>query len=185
MKKNKLTLFRGMVKRVLPLCLFAFLPLSAAAQSDSTALFHFGWLSYDSVLTAMPEYATVQAELATLRAQYEAEQQRVEDEFNKKYEAFLDGQRDFPATILQKRQSELQEMLDRNIAFKQESLRLLAAAEAEAMAPLRQKLATALYVVGTERGLAFILNTDSGAAPFVNPFLGEDVTDAVREALGD
>ena len=156
--------------------------LCVSAQ-DSANAFRFGYLSYDTALQSMPDYALVQKNLANLKAQYEAEAKRVEDEFNTKYEQFLDGQRDFPQTILQKRQSELQELMEKNIAFKEEGRRLLAAAEAEAMEPLHWKLAAAVRLVGMERGLAFILNTDRNACPFINPSMGEDVSEAVISAL--
>ena len=134
------------------------------AQQQAPVL-KFGYLSYEAVFTTMPEYALMQANMAQLREQYEAEQKRVENDFNNKYEEFLDGQAAFPKTILQKRQSELQEMLDKNIAFKKESKKLLDKAEAEAKAPLQQKLAEVLAQIGQERGYAFILNTDGNVAP--------------------
>lgn len=143
----------------------------------------FGYLSYDQALKSMPEYLIVQKKLADLTAQYEAETKRVEDEFNTKYEQFLEGQRDFPPTILQKRQSELEELMEKNIAFKEESRQLLATAEKEAMAPLHEKLAAAIQQVGTSRGLAFILNTDQNAVPFINPSIGIDVTEAVLQLI--
>lgn len=143
----------------------------------------FGYLSYDQVLKSMPEYVITQKKMADLTAQYEAETKRVEDEFNTKYEQFLEGQRDFPPTILQKRQSELEELMEKNIAFKEESRQLLATAEQEAMAPLHEKLAAAIQQVGTSRGLAFILNTDQNAVPFINPSMGIDVTEAVLQLI--
>ena len=143
----------------------------------------FGYLSYDQALKSMPEYVIVQKKLADLTAQYEAETKRVEDEFNTKYEQFLEGQRDFPPTILQKRQSELEELMEKNIAFKEESRQLLATAEKESMAPLHEKLAAAIQQVGTSRGLAFILNTDQNAVPFINPSMGIDVTEAVLQLI--
>ena len=48
----------------------------------------------------MPDYAVAQQKLSDLRAQYNAELQRVEQDFNTKYEEFLEGQREFPETIL-------------------------------------------------------------------------------------
>lgn len=162
--------------------LIAVFSLSASAQNSAPVL-KFGFLSYDAALQSMPDYAVVETDMAKLREQYADEQKRVEGEFNKKYEEFLDGQRDFPQTILQKRQSELQELLEKNIAFKKESLRLLEQAQEEAMAPLKARLATVLAKVGTERGLAFILNTDQNATPWISPTMGEDVTEAVKAAL--
>ncbi len=151
---------------------------------DAQAL-KYGYLSYDSVFKAMPEYATMQASMQTLRDKYEAEQKRVEDDFNKKYEEFLDGQASFPQTILQKRQSELQEMLDKNIAFKKESQRLLCKAECEAKAPLKERLAAVLAKVGEERGYAFILNTDGNVVPWLNGAMGEDISEVVKQLLNN
>ena len=153
------------------------------AQQNAVTVMKYGYLSYDSVFQAMPEYATMQASMEQLRAKYESEQKRVEDDFNKKYEEFLDGQASFPKTILQKRQSELQEMLDKNIAFKKESQRLLCKAECEAKAPLKARLAGVLAKIGEERGYAFILNTDGNVVPWLNAAMGEDVTEVVIQLL--
>lgn len=157
-------------------------PLSAAAvRHPQTPL--FGHLSYDSVLHSMPEYAAAMRQMKNLKAKYDEEAARVEKDFNKKYEEFLEGQRDFPPTILQKRQSELQDLLDKNIAFKEESNRLLKSAEKTILAPLHARLTATLKAVGEERGYAFIINTDNNACPFVNPARGEDITQTVMDRL--
>ena len=108
---------------------------------------------------------------------------RVEDEFNRKYEDFLDGQRDFPRTILQKRQTELQELMEKNILFKEQSRQELADAEREAMAPLRIRLIELLSTIGREKGFAFIYDTDTKALPFLNIDFGEDINQLVQDAL--
>ena len=43
----------------------------------------------------MSDYTLAMHQLDNLRAQYEAEQKRSEDEFNQKYEEFLEGQSSF------------------------------------------------------------------------------------------
>ncbi len=143
----------------------------------------FGYFSYEQILKWMPEYKIVVDNMNDLKSKYDAETKRVEEEFNRKYEEFLDGQRDFAPTILQKRQTELQELLNRNVAFKAESERLLAEAEKEAFAPLHQKLSKALQAIGAQNGYAFILNTDGNACPYIDPTMGEDVTNMLKEAL--
>ena len=125
----------------------------------------------------------MQNDLAQLREKYEAEQKRVENDFNKKYEEFLDGQKSFPKTILQKRQSELQEMLDKSVAFKKESQRLLKQAEEDAMAPVMVRLAETLDTIGKARDYAFIVNIDEKVALWLNPSQGEDITATVIEQL--
>jgi outer membrane protein len=49
--------------------------------------------------------------------------------------------------------------------------------------PLKNRLASALASVGSSKGLAFIVNTDQNALPWLNITMGEDVTDAVNAAL--
>ena len=161
----------------------ALLALMTAIPSMAQSELKFGYLSYESVLQVMPEYTEMQNNMAELQQKYEAEQKRVEDDFNKKYEEFLDGQKSYPKTILQKRQSELQEMLDKNVAFKKESLRLLSQAKEDAMVPIRVRLAQVLDAIGRERGYAFIVNTDEKVALWLNPTLGEDITTIVKEQL--
>lgn len=162
-------------------------PRAASASKTATNVTPvkptFGYLSYDSVLHAMPDYAVAVAQMDRLKAKYAAEAERVEKEFNTKYEEFLEGQRDFPQTILLKRQTELQELLDKNILFKEESKRLLKAAEKDIFAPLHARLSAELRAIGTARGYSFIINTDNNACPFVNPSQGEDIGRLVLERM--
>ena len=154
-----------------------------AQEEEAKAPVRFGYLSYQQALQTMPQYAVVQQQMAELRQQYEAEMQRVTNEFNRKYEEFLEGQRDFPKTILQKRQTELQELMTRNVAFKEESRKQLAAAEREALAPLKIHLAETVAQIATERGLALVVNTDSDACPYINPDWGENLNELVISSL--
>jgi outer membrane protein len=48
---------------------------------------------------------------------------------------------------------------------------------------LKQKLDEILRKIGEERGFAFILNTDNNNAPWLNPAMGEDITEAVKALL--
>ena len=77
----------------------AFVAFTFAANAQTTL--KFGYFSFDDAMKQMPDYAVVQHNINDLQAKYDAETKRVEDEFNKKYEQFLDGQRDFAPTILQ------------------------------------------------------------------------------------
>ncbi|MBQ8457462.1 MAG: OmpH family outer membrane protein [Prevotella sp.] len=178
------------MKRIV-LLIFVMAALTASAQTDSTGgadfngarVFTFGYLSYEAALKSMPEYAEVQQQMKALQEQYQAETLRVEDEFNRKYEDFLDGQRDFPRTILQKRQTELQELMEKNIQFKEQGRQELAEAERQAMAPLRIRLIETLSKIGREKGYAFIYDTDTKALPFINPAQGDDINQFVISLL--
>lgn len=165
------------MKKLFLLIVLGVLSLTANAQT------RFGYFSFDNVLKSMPDYVMAQRSIDDLRQKYDAEMKRAEDEFNSKYEEFLDVQKDLVPAILRKRQAELQEMMQKNINFKNESQRLLKQAEADAFAPMKNKLYNALTKVGQAQGYAFILNTDGDACPYVNPEMGEDATELIKEAL--
>ena len=165
---------------IIIISLFAILSVNA---QDSISGIHFGYLSYRQAIEAMPDYRLVQQKMQTLRDQYEAEMKRVEEEFNRKYEDFLDGQREFPKTILRKRQTELQELMTKNIDFKKESLQQLANTEQEMMAPLKARLNEVIATIAKERGYALVVNTDAEACPYINPAIGEDINQTVQDAL--
>lgn len=160
------------------LSLFLLIATLANAQQ-----FRFAYYDQQAVLTSMADYAKAQDNLRQLRAKYDAETQRSENDFNQKYDEFLDGQRDFAPSIFRKRQAELQELLDKNIAFKKEAERLLKQAEAEAMAPVRQRLADAIRKAGQDGGYAFILNGTTDQLPYVDPAQGTDITEQLKAAL--
>lgn len=143
----------------------------------------FGFFSYNEVLEAMPDMTLLKKKMADQRSQYEAELKRAEEEFNKKYEEFLEGQRQFAPSIYKKRQAELTDLMERNMAFKAEAQKQLQEAEQAAMAPLKAKLSAAVAKVAKQMSLAFVLNTDGDAVPYVDPVLGTDITAAVKAAL--
>jgi outer membrane protein len=143
----------------------------------------FGFLSYEAAFQSMPEYAKAQASLKDLKSKYDKELKRTEDEFNKKYEDFLDGQKDFPPSILQKRQMEMQEMLEKNIAFKEDTKKLLHDAENDTYAPIQEKLNNVIRSVGKEKGFAFILNTDYNSCPYIDTTQGEDINTIIKVRL--
>lgn len=163
------------------LVLLLALPFAVVAQEAVPA--KFGYLSYTHLYCLMPEYSAAQKNMAELREKYDKEAQRAEAEFQQKFAEFLQGQKDFPANILQKRQKELQDLMEKSISFKQDVQRLLDEAEKELQAEVGKRLNEAIRVVGAERGLSFILNTDGNACPFINPLEGEDVTELVKLKL--
>ncbi len=176
------------MKKILTLVCFV---MSAVALSAQTAdaqgavrVPQFGYLSYNSVFEQLPEYAQARADFAALKAKYDAEATRAEEEFQRKFAEFLNGQKDFPQTIMLKRQAELQDLMDRSIAFRKETSRLLADAEKRMQEPVAAQLNQAIYDVAAERGLIYVLNTDGNAVPFIHPQVGVDITEAVLNKLG-
>ncbi len=166
------------MKKAIILLFITMLTLGVSAQN-----FKFGYFSYEAAFKSMPDYTKATANIEKLRTQYDNELKRAEKEFNNKYEDFLENQRTLAPAILDKRQAELQELLQKNMKFKEEAMRLLKQAENDAYAPLRNKLATALKKIGQEHGYAFIINTDGDACPYVDSTKGEDINLLIADEL--
>lgn len=175
------------------LFLLAFLLLStiSVAQTDSdytvsavqtmptASAPRFGYLSYSALMTELPSYSEAQNKIAQLRENYKKEIERSQKDFNAKYEEFLSEQQSLMPSIRRKRQVELEELLDGNKAFREEAMRLLQQAEADIMKPVRSELNSRIQAVAMQLGLAFVLNTDGDACPFINPEMGVDISQAV------
>jgi len=142
-----------------------------------------GYFSYSQVMKSMEDYALAMQNVDNLRQQYANELQTAETEFNEKYELFLDQQKMLAEAIRQKRQADLQALLDRNVQFRKESERLLKQAEEDALAPLKTKMTRAIKTVGYSGAYLMIVNTDSEACPYIDPVNAEDVTAKIKANL--
>ena len=149
----------------------------------SHAQMRIGYLSYDAVMRTMPEYREAQEELAKVRAQYEEETRKAEEEFNAKYEDFLDNLSTLATTIRRKRQIELQQLMESNIRFREEAKRLLAQAEEDVMQTVRRTLDQQIANIAREQNLYVILNTDNNACPFIDPTISVDIAPMVIKEI--
>ncbi len=143
----------------------------------------FGFFSYNRVLEAMGAYAEANRHLSELRAKYDAEMKRAEQEFNKKYEEYLDGQKDFAPSIAEKRQSELRELMEKNLAFRDNVRKMLAQAKENTFAPIKEGLNAAVRDIAKAKGFAFVLNTDNDAVPYVDLSMGTDINEELKGLL--
>lgn len=168
-----------MRKILLTLCLMMVTALGVSAQQG----IKIGYFSYDEVLKQMPEYAIAEKSMEKLRAQYAEELKAAEAEFSEKYELFLDQQASLAEPIRQKRQADLQALLERNTQFRKEAERLLKQAEKDTFAPLHKKLNETLKTLGNDENYLIIVNTDSNAFPYFNVGVAEDVTNTLVAML--
>jgi hypothetical protein len=51
------------------------------------------------------------------------------------------------------------------------------------MAPLKEKLATAVKEIGEEYGFTLILNTDGEQLQYVDPSMSEDINELIQDYL--
>lgn len=155
--------------------------ISLHAQTAGTC--RIATLHFDSLLYAMSDYQQAVAEGDTLKARLEAETAYNEQTFQRQFAEFLQGQKDFPASILLKRQRDLQDSMEKGIAFRKAADELLRDARAALEKPARTRLQNAIASVIASRGYDFIVNLDQPQAVFFDPNKAEDATPYVKALL--
>lgn len=158
-------------------------PAPAAPLQASAVQPRFGYLNYRAVFEEMPGYAEAQKSLAEIKSKYDTETAHNEENFKRMYLEFLQGQKDFPQTIMLKRQKELQEAMENGVKFRNQIRELLDKAQQDLERPLIASLDSAIALVGTERGYDFVINTAERGFSFINKANGEDITALVKEKL--
>ena len=142
----------------------------------------FGHVNTQEIIQAMPEYSKAKTEIDALQAQYEADLKSMQDELQKKGEAFDKEQATLPDNIKQRRQQELQEMYQKIQQSYQDNQQALAKASQEKMSAIQGKVLEAIKAVGQAGGFVYIMEDNS--LPFISTTLSTDVTAQVKTKLG-
>lgn len=163
-----------MKKIILLAMLFA--PLALFAQK-------FGHVNSQEIIQAMPEYATAKTSIEALQKQYEADLKSMQDELQKKSDAYDKEKATLPANIKQRREQELQELYQRIQQSYQDNQQALQKATQEKMQAISTKVSDAIKSVGTAGGYVYIMDV-TGGIPYISTTLSTDVTAQVKSKLG-
>ena len=169
-----------MLKKI-ALVLMLALPMGVFAQN-----LKFGHINAQEIVSAMPEFAKAQSDIEALDKQLTSELQRTQEEFNKKYQEFLQAiaKDSLPANIAERRQKELQDMMQRQEQFQQEAQQQMQKAQADAMAPIYKKLDDAIKAVGAAEGVIYIFDLARTPVAYVNESQSINLTPKVKTQLG-
>ena len=143
----------------------------------------FGHVNTQEIIQAMPEYTTAKAEIDKLTSQYEADLKAMQDELQKKADAFDKEQATLPDNIKQRRQTELQEMYQKIQQSYQDNQQALQKASSEKMQAITAKVLDAIKAVG-QAGDFVIINEINAGIPYISTTLSTDVTAQVKAKLG-
>ena len=169
-----------MLKKI-ALVLMLALPMGVFAQN-----LKFGHINAQEIVSAMPEFAKAQSDIEALDKQLTSELQRTQEEFNNKYHEFQQAiaKDSLPANIAERRQKELQDMMQRQEQFQQEAQQQMQKAQADAMAPIYKKLDDAIKAVGAAEGVIYIFDLARTPVAYVNESQSINLTPKVKTQLG-
>lgn len=169
-----------MLKKI-ALLMMLVLPMGVFAQN-----LKFGHVNAQEIITVMPEFTKAQNDLQALQKQLGGELQRTQEEFNKKYQEFQQAMAkdSLPANIAERRQKELQDMMQRQEQFQQEAEQQMQKAQGDMLAPVYKKLDDAIKAVGVAEGVIYIFDLARTAIPYVNESQSVNLTAKVKANLG-
>ena len=143
----------------------------------------FGHVNSQEIIQAMPEFTKARTDIETLTKQYEADLKSMQEELQKKSEAYEKEQATLPANIKQRREQELQEMYQKIQQSYQDNQQALAKEQSEKMQVITTKVLNAIKEVGQAGGYVYIMDL-SGGIPYISTTLSTDVTPQVKAKLG-
>ncbi len=162
-----------MIKKIL-LAIAIALPSMAFAQK-------FGVVNTQDLTTNLPEMKEAQTQFEASVKKYQAEETNLRAEFEKKVKELETMEESTPQAIKDRRIAEVQELQGKIQQFQQAAQQDLQRQQEQLMAPIQQKVMTAIKSVGAEGGFTMI---------FENPlplYTGTDVVDVtplVKAKLG-
>lgn len=166
-----------MIKKIL-LAIAIALPMCAVAQAPK-----FGIVNTQTIIEAMPDVKTAQETITAASKKYEDEFKVLQTEAEKKLTEYQALEQDAatPQSIKERRMQELQELDQRMQQFRQTATQDLQRQQEQLMAPIQEKVRTAINAVGAENSMTFIFEN------IVPIYVGTDVTDItamVKTKLG-
>ncbi len=142
----------------------------------------FGHVNSQEIIQVMPEFAKARTDIEALTKQYEADLKLMQEELQKKSEAYDKEQATLPANIKQRRETELQEMYQKIQQSYQDNQQALAKEQQEKMQPIQTKVMDAIKAVGQAGGYVYIM--EMGTQLYISTTLSTDVTKEVKAKLG-
>lgn len=161
------------------LVIMLMLPMGVFAQN-----LKFGHINAMEIISAMPEYTKAQNDLKALSDQLGKELQRTQEEFNKKYQEFMQTKDSLPANIAERRQKELEDMMQRQQQFQEKAQQDMEKAQNDLMAPIYKKLDDAIKSVGASEGVVYIFDLARTPIPYVNESQSTNLNAKVKAQLG-
>lgn len=144
----------------------------------------FGYIDFNNTLKLMPEYVEAEIVLQNIQADYREEIDRSKREFERQYIEFMLDQDRLTASIVAKRQKELQLLMDNNAQFREKVQIELEAKRKELISPIRKKLLEAVSEVCTENDLDYAVDAAAGTYLYINQERGVDITYDVYGRVG-
>lgn len=156
------------------------------AISFASAQQKVGHLNSAEILSAMPEYKTLQENVAKKKQEYAKVLETLYAEYEKKSAELEKGVKDGTMTpaVQELKYAEIQDLQKRIGDFEQKAQDELEKFGAEAMKPLNDKYVKGVKEVAKEKGFTYVLDIAQGSVIYFPENSELDITNAVKTKIG-
>lgn len=139
----------------------------------------FGHVDAQSIMQSMPEFIKARGDLEALSKQYENDLKAMQDEIQRKADEYDKTKSTMNATKQQETEANLNQLMQKYQQAYQDNQQELAKQQQEKMAPIMNKITTAIKNVGKNGGYVYIMDVSAGI-PYISDTLSKDVTADVK-----
>lgn len=152
-------------------------PLSLCAQK-------FAHFNSADIIPNMKEYTEATDEIQAMAKQFDDDMKLMQDELQKKGDEYQKEQANLLENVRQRREQELQDLYQRLQQSYQDNQQALEKARQEKMGAIQEKVLAAVKKVGEAGGYVYVVDTSTGAIPFINTQLSTDVSAQIKKEVG-
>lgn len=139
-----------------------------------------GYTNTDYILSKLPEAKQIESELKTHRNQLGAQLQSKQEEFERKYQSFVEGQATMTDVVKSDVQSELQAMQQSIQKFAAEAEKSMQNKQIQLLAPVYERIDGGIKEVAKEHGFSHVFS--HGVLLYAT--VENDISDLVLAKLG-
>ena len=150
---------------------------SLAAQAQTLRI---GYTNTDYILSQLPEAKQIESELKTHRDQLGAQLKSKQEDFERKYQSFIDGQATMTDVVKNDVQTELQALQQSIQTFATEAEKSLQNKQIQLLAPVYEKIDGGIKEVAKEKGFSHVFA--NGVLLYATQ--ENDISDLVLAKLG-
>lgn len=165
--------------------LLAAAAISFGASNSQAQQLKFGHFDSGAFLQSLPEAQTIQKTLNDEQSKMENQLVALQEDFNKQVQKYQQESKTMTPEQARAKEEELSELSQRIYAFRTSALEDLQKKQQELVAPLLQKVKSAVQQVGANNGFTYIFEREGSAGLVV--FAGAksvDVAPLVKQQLG-
>ena len=153
------------------------LPFTVMAQDLKIGIFNS-----QELMSAMPETNAAMSELETMKLNFSKEAEKLQAEFEKKYQEYASTAETLEPAIRQYKETELARLQQSIQEFATSAENNLKKKQQELMMPIINKINQVIKKVGDENNFTYIIDNAANIIPYVSP-KAENVLPLLKKAL--